>query len=197
MEVTENLEQKNKIMLAVQAEFNEKGMKFTMDDIARRMGMSKKTLYLIFADKTALFEEMVKYTFDGIKRAQEKILADGTLSVLEKIRRVMIADPGGYSNLNMEHITQMREKFPNIYAKIREKLESGWEPTLELIRRGQSEGVIRDVDPEMVKLMVEGTIEHLLTMQPGKKTKLNYAKALNHMMDIIMEGIQTGGAGNE
>ena len=31
--------------------FNKKGMKFTMDDIARELGMSKKTIYTVFADK--------------------------------------------------------------------------------------------------------------------------------------------------
>ena len=41
--------------------FNKKGMKFTMDDIARELGMSKKTIYTVFADKQELVYDMVDY----------------------------------------------------------------------------------------------------------------------------------------
>ena len=35
--------------------FNKKGLKFTMDDIASLLGMSKKTIYTVFRDKESLF----------------------------------------------------------------------------------------------------------------------------------------------
>ena len=186
------MEQKNKIMLAVQTEFNEKGIKFIMDDIAKRMGMSKKTLYLLFEDKTALFEEMVEFTFRGIKQAQDEILNDDHLSTVDKIRRVMIADPGGYSSLNMESITQIKVKFPEIYRRIQAHLESGWEPTIDLLLKGMDEGVIRRVNPYSVKMMVEGTIEHLLATNELEKQSMTYNQALESMMDILMRGIESG-----
>ena len=31
--------------------FNQKGLKFTMDDLAGILGMSKKTIYTVFRDK--------------------------------------------------------------------------------------------------------------------------------------------------
>lgn len=47
--------------------FNKKGLKFTMDDIASLLGMSKKTIYTVFQDKNTLVSEMVDYCFDSIK----------------------------------------------------------------------------------------------------------------------------------
>ena len=39
--------------------FNKKGLKFTMDDIAALLGISKKTIYTVFQDKNTLVSEMV------------------------------------------------------------------------------------------------------------------------------------------
>ena len=49
--------------------FNKKGLKFTMDDIAALLGISKKTIYTVFRDKESLFLAMVDYLFDSIKES--------------------------------------------------------------------------------------------------------------------------------
>ena len=46
--------------------FNKKGLKFTMDDIARELSISKKTIYTVFTDKGALVLQMVDYIFDSM-----------------------------------------------------------------------------------------------------------------------------------
>ena len=38
---------KNEILNATITVFNKKGMKFTMDDVAKEAGMSKKTIYAV------------------------------------------------------------------------------------------------------------------------------------------------------
>ncbi len=43
------------IMEAVVELFNQKGMKFTMDDISKKLHISKKTIYKEFEDKDELF----------------------------------------------------------------------------------------------------------------------------------------------
>lgn len=48
--------------------FNKKGLKFTMDDIAALLGISKKTIYTVFQDKNTLVSEMVDYCFDSHQR---------------------------------------------------------------------------------------------------------------------------------
>ena len=67
--------------------FNQKGLKFTMDDIAGELSMSKKTIYTVFRDKESLFLAMVDYLFDSIKESEQQVLKDEDLSTLEKIRK--------------------------------------------------------------------------------------------------------------
>ena len=60
--------------------FNQKGLKFTMDDLAGILGMSKKTIYTVFRDKESLFLAMVDYLFDSIKESERQVLENEKLS---------------------------------------------------------------------------------------------------------------------
>ena len=61
-----NKELKENIMQGTLQAFNQKGLKFTMDDIAKILGISKKTIYQVFRDKEALFLETVDYLFQEL-----------------------------------------------------------------------------------------------------------------------------------
>ena len=54
---------KEKIIQATISEFSKKGLKFTMDDIANNLVMSKKTLYNIYDSKEMLLMEVADYCF--------------------------------------------------------------------------------------------------------------------------------------
>lgn len=53
------MQQKEVILEGTIKAFNEKGLKFTMDDVAKILGMSKKTIYTVFRDKESMFLAMV------------------------------------------------------------------------------------------------------------------------------------------
>ena len=53
------MDNKTKILEATIKVFNKKGLKFTMDDIASELSMSKKTIYTVFKDKETMFYQMI------------------------------------------------------------------------------------------------------------------------------------------
>lgn len=186
-EQTEALKQK--IMEAAIGEFNKKGLKFTMDDVSKSLSMSKKTLYTVFEDKEAMFFEMVDTCFDAIKESERAVLADESLDIVEKIRRIMIVLPDGYAGLDFRQIYSLKEKYPKIYQKLEKRLESDWEPTIQLLEQAMEEGKIKKVSVPVLKTMVEGSIELFLGRDVLIQNGMEYKEALNKMMDIIMDGI--------
>ena len=74
------MQQKEVILEGTIKAFNEKGLKFTMDDVAKILGMSKKTIYTVFRDKESMFLAMVDYMFDSIKESEQQIVEDDALS---------------------------------------------------------------------------------------------------------------------
>ena len=66
------MQQKEVILEGTIKAFNEKGLKFTMDDVAKILGMSKKTIYTVFRDKESMFLAMVDYMFDPLRRVNSR-----------------------------------------------------------------------------------------------------------------------------
>lgn len=169
--------------------FNQKGLKFTMDDVAKILSMSKKTIYTVFNDKESLFLTMVDYIFDKIKDSERRVLEDESLGTLEKIRRILGVMPEGYREINLRQLYALRDKFPHIYARVEERLENGWESTIALIVRGMEEGVIRPVSIPLVKMMLEASLEQFFQRDILIQHQMNYVDALEQVVDILVYGI--------
>ena len=140
---------KKDIMEATIKVFNEKGLKFTMDDIAKECHISKKTRYIIFDDKYQLFFTIVDYIFDAIKESEDAVLSEESLSTIEKLRKIIGVLPEGYKDIDFRQLYILRDKYPSTYAQVEERLETGWETTIQLIEQGIKEGVIRPVPVPM------------------------------------------------
>jgi AcrR family transcriptional regulator len=185
------MELKEKIIDAVIEEFNEKSLKFTMDDIAKHLGISKRTLYTVVQDKEALFVEAVEDVFTAIKESERQIIEDTSLDVLEKLQKILIVLPDKYKTIDFRQLYDLKSKFPRIYAKIENRLETDWEPTYRIMEQAMEEGRIRKISLPVFQAMISGTIEYYLSRSVLIDNKLAYEEALAQMVDIIMNGICT------
>ena len=183
------MENKEKILEATIKVFNKKGMKFTMDDIAAELSMSKKTIYTVFRDKESMFLQMVDYCFDKIKESEAAILNDASLSTVEKTRAILGVLPDGYSDIDFRQLYILKEKFPTIYRKMEERLETGWEGTIQLLKDGMKEGVIRPVNVVIIKTMLEATIEQFFQRDILIANQISYKDALDESVRILVDGI--------
>lgn len=170
-------------------EFNDKGFKFTMDDIAKRISISKKTIYAVFNDKEDLFMQMVDYCFGEIKESERAIVEDDQMDVIEKLRRVLVVLPDRYSHIDFRQIYEMKDKYPAIFKKINHRLETEWEPTIQLLEQAISEGKMKPLPIPVVKIMVETSIERFLSSKTLIESKITYKEALADMAEIILEGM--------
>ena len=187
MDTTDAL-QKN-ILDATLRVFDRKGLKFTMDDLAKELSISKKTIYTVYDDKEALFLSMVDYIFDSIKESEQMILTDSALGTIEKLQRILGVLPEGYQNIDLRKLYSLRDKYPKIYHKVELRLETGWEPTIQLIETGMAEGSIRPVPICLVKMMLEASIEQFVQRDILAQNHLTYVDALNEVVNILMYGI--------
>ncbi len=188
--VKDNIDEtRERILEATIKVFNRKGLKFTMDDIATELGISKKTIYAVFKDKESMFFSMVDYCFDKINEHKEMTLQDESLSTVDRIRAVLAMLPDGYRNVDFGKLYVLKDKYPKIYAKVEERLESGWEGILTLINKGIEEGSIRPVNVYILKTMMEATLEQFFQRDVLVKNEISYNDALNEVVNILIDGI--------
>ena len=92
-------EARQRIVIAMVEVYREKGLDFTMDDIAKHLSMSKKTIYKLFNDKEEIFLAVLDHVFARIKEAEREVVADESLGTVEKLIKLLSAMP-----LSMEDI---------------------------------------------------------------------------------------------
>ena len=173
--------------------FNEKGLKFTMDDLARKIGKSKKTIYTVYREKDELFLAMVDYIFDSIKASEQAVLEDKSLDTLGKIEAIMGVMPESYNAVDFRELYTLKERYPKIYAQVQNRLETGWETTISLIEQGIKEGVVRsDVSIPIIKMMLEASLEQFFQRDVLIENGITYSDGLNQVVSIIIDGIRGG-----
>ena len=180
---------KERILEATIKVFNKKGLKFTMDDIATELSISKKTIYKVFKDKETMFYDMVDYCFDAIKESEAAVVEDTTISTVEKVRRILSVLPEGYKSIDFRQLYELKAKYPKTYLKVEERLESGWENTIALIQQGIEEGEIRPVNVSILKTMIEATLERFFQRDVLIVNEITYTDALEELVNIIVDGI--------
>ena len=179
------MQQKEVILEGTIKAFNEKGLKFTMDDVAKILGMSKKTIYTVFRDKESMFLAMVDYMFDSIKESEQQIVEDDALSTVEKIRRILGVIPESYRDVDFRQLYLLKDKYPVIYKQVEKRLET----TIQLLEQGMAEGVIRKVSIPIVKMMLEATVEQFFQRDILIQSGLSYLEALDEVVSILVNGI--------
>jgi len=139
----------------------------TMDDIARVNGMSKRTLYELFKDKSQLLEEALIYKTSNMIYTFDRLL-DESDSFLDIIFMAYDSQSNVMINSNMILVQDMKRYYYNIYKTVYSRvIEHHRTKAFECLTRGEREGIII---PGLDKKLV---VEVFLEMGPMIDTFLH------------------------
>lgn len=169
--------------------FDEKGIKFTMDDLAHSLGVSKKTIYTVFEDKRSIMIQTVDRFFDDALAAEEEILRDSSLSTIEQLRMIIGSVPERYTQNDLSQLYVLKEKYPSVYRHWQHCRENYWHGVRDLLNKGMEEGVIRPVSLPIFKTMFQSTIEQFFQHDVLVQNHIPYREALAEVAGILVDGI--------
>ncbi len=133
----------NYILEKVLALFKRYGTRsVTMDDIARELGMSKKTLYQEFADKDELINRVIDFDMEQSRVFLEEVQQSDSNAVQElfMVNRRMHSVRSLYSPT---FYFDLKRYYPEIYQRwIEEKRSNMYNVITENLRKGKLEGFI-------------------------------------------------------
>ena len=169
--------------------FKEKGVKFTMDDIANRLCVSKRTLYENIDSKEALLNLMVDKVFDSIVEQSKKIIDDKNIGDIERLKILLTILPTSFKTIDYTKIYEIRKFYPKVYERVINRLDSGWEPTGELMNECIEKGLIKKVNLTLMKGILIGGIRNLLENDYLYEEKLEYQEVMKDIVDIMFDGL--------
>jgi len=138
------MEQRERIILGGEELLLKAGIKsVTMDDIAKHLGMSKKTIYLFFKDKNELVIALVKKKLQDDEEQMNEIVRNSE-NVIEEMINMMKCSEDIFSRINPIVIHDMQKYHPDAWRMFQNfktdvlvgKLE-------ELLTKGIKQGYIR------------------------------------------------------
>lgn len=177
---------RSRVLKAAEALFQKTGLHFTMQEIAAALHISKKTIYTVYPSKEDLLLDMADALFADIHREKDELMA-ASAPIEERIQAVIVALPEQYRALDFRLLGTLDEKYPAVARRVREHLETNWEPTIALLEEGVRAGRIRPVSIPVLRQMITASIESFLA---GGETGASYADTLSSMIDIVMNGIR-------
>ncbi|MCH2195873.1 TetR/AcrR family transcriptional regulator [Kordia sp.] len=143
---------KEKITITATELFLNLGFKsVTMDDIANEMGISKKTIYTHFNNKTALVTEVTSSLFCVISEGIDLICAaeKNSIEELYEIKRFVMEH---LKNEKSSPQYQLQKYYPKIYATLKKKQFDVMQDCVkDNLNRGVNSGMYRNnIDVEFV-----------------------------------------------
>lgn len=169
--------------------FNQKGLRFTLDEISEQLHISKKTIYVYFRCKEDLLMTMADQVFASIQNKKKQIIEEEMLYE-DKLKKMLVALPDEYLNIDFRKLEGLEEKYPAVYERVRQYLETGWDPVIELIEQGQKQGILKKVSIPVLQTMVSSSIRSFLNDGILESNDINYTEALDSMVEIIINGIK-------
>ena len=138
-----------------------------------------------------LMLDMVDYIFDSIAISKGATLEESGESLGDTIKAHLTAMPDAFEKVNFTELFLLRDKYPAIYEKVTQRLDSGWEPTIALLKKGQKEGIIKkDANLSVFKMMMETSLSAFFANDILKKSGLTYREGLDLVVDILLDGIK-------
>ncbi|GAA3986061.1 TetR/AcrR family transcriptional regulator [Mucilaginibacter dorajii] len=132
----------------------------TMDDIAKHLGMSKKTIYQFFKDKNELVLALVK---KKLKEDEDQMLEfmSRSTNVIEEMINMTKCSEEMFSRINPIVIHDMQKYHPEAWKEFQNFKSDVLVSTLEeLLTKGIKQGYIRpEIDVKIIARMRVNTVE--------------------------------------
>lgn len=136
---------REEIIQKVRELYNRYGIRsVTMDDVVREVGISKKTLYQYFNDKSALVTAVIKCDAD-LKMEDHNNALLGASNAIEMMLAFYDFQARMIKEYNPSLIYDLNKYYPQVHNDfLKTKREMIYENILTNLTRGKSEGLYRD-----------------------------------------------------
>lgn len=182
---------KEKVIQAALEEIKVHSLRFTMEDLTRRLRMSKTSLYKIVASKDQVISEVVDELIRAFNQKETAILTEGQ-PILDKLKAY-----------TQSFMTLARGFDDNVYAELQRFYEKDWERWqafrqekinvfMRLMQEGIDAGVLRPINRAVVYQCLSASMNALASPDFLDENNLTYSQAIDVLQEIVFHGLLNG-----
>lgn len=181
---------RNRILLAAFEEINYHGVRFTMSDLAKRLSVSKTSLYEHFPSKSELIHSFLLAGLQDVQAQEQAIYTNCELTLAEKVTAVLKVAPtvfGPIHNFRLQDDLQLY--YPKEFQLIESFKQQQQERFLSLIVQGIESREIRPVNLKVLRQIIASAINDLFSYRFLSDSNMTFPDALAAMSDILTNGL--------
>jgi len=188
-----NMETGKRILQGARELFFKYGIKsVTMDDIAKHLAMSKKTIYQFFRDKDEIVTQLTEDSFRERQKEFDEIFSSSK-DAIHEILQAMQQVGSVFTQMNPNLFYDMQKYHPAAWKKFREFKE---QCVMKMVERNLESGKIQgfyrtDIDSRiMAKFRIE-QVEMAMNPDTFPPDKFNLTQVQVALLDHFLHGIAT------
>ncbi|WP_078577714.1 TetR/AcrR family transcriptional regulator [Salipaludibacillus agaradhaerens] len=164
--------------------FSKKGPTFTTDDLARELSTSKRTIYTLFKNKKDLINKTIDFIFIDIKKSDQLILTNKSLSLEEKVDQFFKNIPTMYNvGLLLKHGDDLRKYDPSLWQKVNNHLDTIWDDLFLVLEKE-----ISHLQLIILKTMLDETLRRILNQDFIDENKITFEDTMLELGHVILYG---------
>lgn len=189
----EEIDNKEKLLKGADELFMKYGLRsVSMDDIARHLGVSKKTIYQHFADKDEVVESVAKAHMEMQREQFEKIAATSKNAVEEMVK-ISFCLKENLKNINPSVLFDMQKYHPaswNEWLKFKHKFIR--ENIIRSMKKGIEDGYFRDdFNMEILATMRLEQVQMAFDNAVFPRDRFNLTEVQAQLFDHFIYGLFT------
>ena len=187
------MELKNRIVEEATNRFFRLGIRnVTMDEIAAALGISKRTIYENFKDKTELVHSCLQELSKQEDLKNEQIISTAG-NVIETIFIFMQEGIKIMNSINPVFFSDLKKFYPGIWTSIHEKsIRTNSRLTHKLLNKGLDEGLFRkDISIPIVTKLFQEQMNLISDDKVFPREEFNHAEVFKNLVINFMRGIST------
>ncbi len=186
------MDEKEKILVLAQEHFFREGFyKTTMDALACKLHISKKTIYKHFSSKEELLKEGSFNYFGQQKNRIEKIISSEITSI-EKFYKLFTSIGEFTLQISDKFISDMLTYTPEIWSQIDEfRAKLMTKNITKIFEQGKKEGMIIDIPSVIVVNMLISSVRGITNGTFLINNNFNLKFAIQKTIEVVLRGIMT------
>ncbi|MGB3181895.1 MAG: TetR/AcrR family transcriptional regulator [Cyclobacteriaceae bacterium] len=193
------IDRKKLILQGARELFYEHGFsQVSMDELARHLKMSKKTLYNYFDSKEVLLHTIVVDLKNELSAGVDRLLMDDSLEFPAKIHEIFTFVGTKLSAFSQNFILDLKRSSPQIWTMVEDyRREAAFLRFNRLLEQGMSKGYVRkDINKSLAVLLYAAAIETILNPefrklvpeQMEEEIPSKPAEVFDGLVSIILNG---------
>lgn len=186
--MTENI--RAKILAEALCEINRHGANFHMDDLARNLRISKRTLYEHFSSKQEIVEQVIIDFTDKIYAHHQRIVGDSTMSCEAKLMAYFDVPDENWQVLSVRKVSELLAKMPDVWERLQSRYEKDWQLLEQLLDEAQQTGEFKPFDKFLFLRILHSAADGIIDYFDDVNHDSTFSDYMKRCINVLLYGIK-------